>query len=173
MEITPEKMRSRSPGEDPERSETARSAGERSGGASPGDGHLAGDDKRVPDPEVTPGKSRRIWTAAAKLRVLDAADRCKPGEIGALLRREGLYSSALATWRKARESGILGSLTPALRGPKPAPITPKDLEIKKLRRENAQLKQRLSQAETLIDIQKKLSSMLGIPLKTDEDSGLD
>ena len=121
----------------------------------------------VPDPEVVPRAKRRQFSAQYKLRILTEADQCtQRGEIGALLRREGLYSSHLTTWRKQRERGQLQGLTPKKRGRKP---DPQAAELARLQRENERLKARLEQAETIIEVQKKLSQMLGLPpVETDE-----
>lgn len=121
----------------------------------------------VPDPEVVPRAKRRQFSAQYKLRILTEADQCtQRGEIGALLRREGLYSSHLTTWRKQRERGQLQGLTPKKRGRKP---DPQAAELARLQRENERLKARLEQAETIIEVQKKLSQMLGLPpAETDE-----
>ncbi len=96
-----------------------------------------------------------------------------PGELGALLRREGLYSSHLSTWRNQRDLGMLEGLAPKKRGRKPKRKDPLVEENQRLRRENARLAARLKQAETIIEVQKKLSTMLGIPLETPETSGSD
>ena len=115
----------------------------------------------VPDPEVVPGAKRRQFRAKYKLRILAEADQCtQRGEIGALLRREGLYSSHLTTWRKQRDRGQLEGLTPKKRGRKP---DPQAAELARLQRENERLQVRLEQAETIIEVQKKLSQMLGLP----------
>ena len=115
----------------------------------------------VPDPEVVPRAKRRQFSAKYKLRILTEADQCtQRGEIGALLRREGLYSSHLTTWRRQRELGQLAGLAPKKRGRKP---DPQAAELARLQRENEQLKARLEQAETIIEVQKKLSQMLGLP----------
>ena len=115
----------------------------------------------VPDPEVVPRASRRQFSAKYKLRILAEADQCSQrGEIGALLRREGLYSSHLTTWRKQRDRGQLEGLTPKKRGRKP---DPQAAELARLQRENERLQARLEQAETIIEVQKKLSQMLGLP----------
>ena len=128
-----------------------------SAGAAPG----AGD-----DPEVLEKASRRQFTDKYKLSILDQADRCnKPGELGALLRREGLYSSSLSTWRRQRESGALKALSPRKRGRKPDPQEKQNRRVAELEREVQQLRQKLTQAETIIDVQKKVSSLLGISLR--------
>ena len=108
-----------------------------------------------PDPQVVPKAERRRFSAEYKLSILAEADRCTAhGQIGALLRREGLYSSHLATWRRQREQGTLGQK----RGRKP---DPQAAEIKRLQRENERLRARLERAEHIIDVQKKLAQLLG------------
>jgi len=119
--------------------------------------------EEAPDPEVTERAKRRRFTAEYKLRVLREADACKgDGDLGALLRREGLYSSHLATWRRQRDEIAKAGLKARKRGPKPKAVDPK---VKRLERENARLKRQLEQAETIIRFQKKLSKLLGISLK--------
>jgi transposase-like protein len=118
----------------------------------------------VPDPEVPEHPSRRRFTAAYKLRILREAEACtQPGQLGALLRREGLYSSHLATWRKQAEGGALSALSAHARGPKPARPDAVEIENARLRRENEQLLERLTQAEAVIEIQKKLSQLFARP----------
>ena len=118
--------------------------------------------------EVVAKAQRRRFTAAEKLRVLRAADGCtKPGELGALLRREGLYSSHLAAWRGARQRGELAGLAPRARGPKAKPVDPRDRRLAEQAREIARLQARLERAEGLIAVQKKVSQLLGIPLESD------
>ena len=117
-----------------------------------------------PDPEVPEVARRRRFTAAYKLRVLEEAERCtEPGELGALLRREGLYSDYLAKWRRQRERGGLAGLTPRKRGRKPKPQDPSAKELKRLKRENTLLKRKLEQAELIMDIQKKYPRCWGSP----------
>ena len=118
-----------------------------------------------PNPEVVADAKRRSFTADYKLRILAEADAAasQPGAIGALLRREGLYSSHLVTWRRERQTGILKGLTPQKRGPKPR-RTPQDDEMEKLRRENQRLTEQLRKAEIVIDVQKKVGALLGWPL---------
>ena len=153
----------------PERSEGERSETERSAGAGSNAGGGAGAASQPPpDPEVSTRPVRRRFTAQYKLRILQEADRCSRGELGALLRREGLYSSHLNTWRRERRRGELQALTPKKRGPKAAPPDPVAEECKRLRRENERLRRRLQQAETIIDVQKKVSELLGIPLNSPE-----
>ena len=114
---------------------------------------------------------RRRFTAQYKLGVLHAADRCTAsGQLGALLRREGLYSSLLSTWRQHRDQGTLAGLTPKRRGRKPNPDAPLIAENERLMRETQRLAAKLRQAETIIEIQKKLSEMLGIPLPPSDNS---
>jgi transposase len=126
-----------------------------------------------PDPEVFEKVPRRRFTAAYKLRVIKEADQCtQPGEIGALLRREGLYSSHIATWRRQREDGILQSLKPKKRGRKKKPVNPSAGRIAQLEKENLRLKHQLRRAEIIIDAQKKISEILGIE-QIPEDSGGD
>jgi len=115
-----------------------------------------------PDPEVVEKTGRRRFTAKYKLGVLEKADRCEPGEIGALLRREGLYSSHLTTWRRQREMGALAGLAPVKRGRKARTVDTQGQRVVDLQRENERLRQRLVQAETIIEVQKKVSLLLGI-----------
>lgn len=121
------------------------------------------------DPEVLERPLRRKYTAEYKLRVLEEADRCsRPGELGALLRREGLYSSNLTTWRRQRERGVLEALSAKKRGRKAKVEDPRDRRIRELERENQRLERRLRQAESIIEFQKKLSEILGIPLEGEQ-----
>lgn len=121
-------------------------------------------DKR-PNPEVVPKAARRRFGAEYKLRVLGEADRCTAwGEIGALLRREGLYSSHLADWRRERDAGQLAALEPKKRGPKLSVSEQQARELAQSQRENERLRERLRQAEAIIDAQKKLAEILGRPL---------
>jgi transposase-like protein len=116
----------------------------------------------APDPEVTERAKRRRFTAEYKLRILREADACKgDGDVGALLRREGLYSSQLAAWRRQRDELAKAGLKARKRGRKAKAVDPR---IKQLERENARLKRRLARVELMLDIQKKASEMLGIPL---------
>jgi len=119
-----------------------------------------------PDPEVSAQSQRRSFSAATKLRILDELDRAKPGDIGAILRREGLYSSNVTRWRRQRDAGTLGALAVTKPGPK-SPSTPAmKAEVERLERENARLRERLTRAEAVIELQKKLSEVLGLPLIT-------
>ncbi len=123
----------------------------------------------VPDPEVTERAARRRFTAESKLGFLRQADACAgTGELGALLRREGLYSSHLTTWRRQREQGSLAALSPKKRGRTGVPPSPLARRVAERERENARLTQRLQQAETIIAVQKKLSEALGISLPASE-----
>jgi len=126
------------------------------------------DEVKQPDPEVVPIARRKQFTAEEKLRILDEADACtEPGEIGALLRRHGIYSSYLTKWRRARDRGQLSALGAKKRGPTPPADKGLRREVSKLRRENERLRVRLAQAETIIEAQKKLSQLLG--LNTEEN----
>ncbi len=117
------------------------------------------------DTEVVAKAQRRRFTAEYKLRVLAEADRCEaPGELGALLRREGLYSSHLTTWRAARRRGELAGLSPRRRGPKPRARDERDARIVALERELQRWRARAERAETLVEVQKKVSTLLGIDL---------
>jgi len=117
------------------------------------------------DPEVLPKAERRQFSTEYKLRVLAEADRCdESGQIGALLRREGLYSSHLSKWRQQRERGALGQQ----RGRKADPQT---AELKRLQRENERLRSRLERAEHIIEVQKKLAELLGTSLNEIPSNG--
>ncbi len=145
--------------------EGERSEPERTGGASPAGGESVGSRNGNPDPEVSDKATRRTYSAKYKLKILREADRCrKPGEIGALLRREGLYSSLLSTWRQQRDGG----LSVKKRGRDGAAREKLAAENKRLRREARRLERKLHQAEVIIDIQKKASELLGIPLNSPE-----
>ena len=116
----------------------------------------------VPDPAVEAKAKRRRFTAEYKLRILREVDRAKePGEVGAILRREGLYSSLLSVWRRDRDRVAKTGLAARKRGPKAKVVDPK---IKQLERENAKLRRRNERVELLLSIQKKASELLGIPL---------
>ncbi len=115
------------------------------------------------DPEVPAKASRRRFTVEYKLGILKQADSCTdPGSLGALLRREGLYASNLNTWRRQRAQGVLFGLTPKKRGRKETGRDPLIAEMDKLRKENERLTKRLKQADMIIDVQKKISEILGI-----------
>ena len=120
-----------------------------------------------PDPEVPEKAKRRRFSAAYKLAILREVDACtEPGQIGALLRRERLYSSHLVDWRRQRDTGALEALA-RTRGPKPA--DPARVEVERLRRANERLAKRLAQAEKIIEIQGKVSELLGLPLDPASD----
>lgn len=119
----------------------------------------------TPDPEVLETPRRRRFAAEYKQQILRQADACPPGGLGELLRREGLYSSHLNTWRRQRDQGVLAALTPQKRGRKARQLDPMRTENQRLLRENERLAARLRQAEAIIDVQKKVSELLGIPLK--------
>ena len=126
----------------------------------------------VPDPEVPEKKPRRKFTAKYKLEILQEADKCnEPGQIGVLLRREGLYSSNLTTWRKQRDKGLLNALSPKKRGRKEKEKNPLSQKVTELERENERLKKKLKKAEIIIDFQKKISEVLGISQDQTEDEG--
>ena len=123
-----------------------------------------------PSPEVPEKASRRRFEAAYKLRILAESERCTAaGQLGELLRREGLYSSHLTTWRKQRDAGALEALAPKQRGRKPKRRDSLALERDRLERENRRLSERLRQAETIIEVQKKVSEMLGISMTSQND----
>jgi transposase len=150
--------------EEPERRGDERSEAARSGGSSP----LERDAVPVPPESEVPARhARRRFTTAYKLEILRRADACtRHGELGALLRKEGLYSSHVITWRQQRAAG----LTPKKRGRKAVPVDP---AMKKLEQENRRLTTRLKKAEALLDFQKKLSSLLQIPLRPFESDEVD
>lgn len=143
----------------PEGSEGERSERERTDGAT------ASAPPALPDPEVLEKPVRRTYTAEYKRRILAEADAARePGVIGALLRREGLYSSLLSEWRAARARAERSAFDPKKRGPKVAPKDPRDVELTRLTRENETLQKKLRKAELIIDLQKKVSQILGITL---------
>jgi transposase len=119
-------------------------------------------------PELSDRPRRRTFTVGDKLRVLAEIDRAPAGGTGAILRREGLYSSTLSEWRRLREAGALGAKTPVKRGPKPAVRNPLTAELAQANRENARLVRRLEHAEAIIAIQKKVAALLGLPLATSD-----
>ena len=125
---------------------------------------LSDSNQERPDPEVSVKKPRRKFTANYKLHILQEVENCsEQGEIGALLRREGLYSSNLTTWRKQRERGILESMTPKKRGRKAREKNPLAQKVAELERENRRLQGKLKKAEIIIDVQKKISQILQLP----------
>ncbi len=121
-----------------------------------------------PETEVISKTTRRRFAAKYKRQILREAAACsKPGEIGALLRREGLYSSHLAKWRQQAEAGELSGLAPKKRGPKSRPAKARDKQLAKLEREVAKQRLRAERAEAVIEVQKKVSQLLGMTLPTD------
>ncbi len=141
-----------------ERSEPQRSAAAAKAGADPGPASR-------PDPEVVAQPKRRTYTAEYKQRILQEAEVAATtrGGLGALLRREGLYSSLLTYWRREQAQGILEALTPQKRGPK-SKRNPFEEENQKLRRQNARLTEDLRKAHIIIDVQKKVAALLGHPI---------
>jgi len=127
----------------------------------------------VADPEMSDRPKRRTFTAQDKLRILEETDRAAgSGDVGAILRREGLYSSSLTDWRRQRAAGTLTALTPAKRGPKAEAGNPLAAELAAERRKTAALQRRLEQAEAIIEVQKKVSALLGMaPPPTDDTDG--
>ena len=125
----------------------------------------------VQDVGVSAKRDRRRFTAAYKLKILQEVERCRaPGEVGALLRREGLYSSHLATWRAARRRGELAGLAQR-RGPKAAPPDPRAKRIAELERQLAKVTARAERAEAIVEVQKKVSQLLGIALPPSDEPG--
>ncbi len=123
-----------------------------------------------PDPEVADKATRRRFSTEYRRRIVREADKCtKVGEVGALLRREGLHSSSLSAWRRQSAAGKLAGTGLVKRGPKAQPKDVRDKRIAELERETRQLKRKLAQAETIIGIQKKVATLLGIPLKSVDD----
>jgi transposase len=144
-----------------ERSEGERSEPQRSAAAA-----KAGADSPLasrPDPEVVAKPKRRTYTAEYKQRILAEAAAAIPGGVGALLRREGLYSSLLAYWRREQADGIREALTPQKRGPK-SKRNPLEEENQRLQRQNARLTEDLRKAHIIIDVQKKVAALLGRPI---------
>src|SRR5271157_2307407 len=131
-----------------------------------------GNGKPLPDPAVAEKPVRRHFAAEYKGRILREADGCtQPGQLGALLRREGLYSSHLSTWRQQREAGTLAGLTPKRRGRKANPDAPLIAENERLKRETQRLAEKLRQAETIIEVQKKLSEIWAFPRSPSDNNG--
>ena len=144
----------------PGESAKARSAGADSPGAV-----------APPDSEVAAKPKRRPFTAAYRLRILEEADRCTTsGEIGQLLRREGLYSSHLSNWRKAQREGSLAALAPKKRGARPKARNPLEPKVKQLEAENARLKVELHKVHTILDVQEKVAGLLGFDLESGKNS---
>ena len=121
-------------------------------------------DFSAPDPEVAAKPARRRFTAAYKARILREAEACrKPGQIGELVRREGLYTAHLSAWRKQRDAGALDALAPKKRGRKAALVNPLARRVAEQEREIRRLEAELQKAKTIIDVQKKLSQLLETP----------
>ena len=150
---------------DPGASQGARRATEDAPGSAP---------SPIPfglDSEVVPRARRRTFTNADKRRILQAADLCtKPGEVGALMRREGVYSSSLSTWRRQREVADLAALAPQKRGPKADPARVDALQIAQLTRERDKLRVELDKAQLVIEVQKKVVALLDL-LAADDKRG--
>jgi len=122
-----------------------------------------GEDVSPPNPEVLAKPVRRRFTADFKLRILDETDNAGPGEIGRILRREGLFSSQLAVWRKARKKGTLAALSKK-RGPRKKAKNPLQKKVDRLERENARLRDDLEKANLILEVQKKVAALLGNPI---------
>jgi transposase len=122
-------------------------------------------------PELSERPRRRTFTAQDKLRILGEADRAAgvPGAVGAIVRREGLYSSALSDWRRQRAAGAFEALSPAKRGPKAAEPNPLAAELALSQQDNLRLKKRLERAEAIIELQKKVAALLGHPIDDNEE----
>ena len=131
--------------------------------------------KPAPDPEVVAKPKRRQFTAEYRLRILEEADRCvQPGEVGRLLRREGLYTSHLAAWRKARRQGSLRGLTPSKRGANwssagPAECNPLSAKVRELEAKVVRLEKELHTAHTILEVQGKVAGLLGLNLSDGKD----
>jgi transposase len=151
-----------------ERSEGAPCEPQRSGVAAQADA-APGSSSR-PDSEVVAKPKRRTFPTEYKIRILEEVDAASaiPGGVGALLRREGLYSSHLVSWRRERQAGILEALKPRKRGPR-SERNPLAEETEKLRRQVGQLTEKLRKAEIIIDVQKKVAALLGRPIVDPEE----
>ncbi len=126
---------------------------------------------RAPDAEVVAKATRRQFTATYRLQILEEADRCQnPGEVGQLLRREGLYSSHLANWRKARRKGSLVALSPKKRGAKPRARNPLEPKVRELEAKVTRLEKDLHKAHTILDVQEKVAGLLGFDLESGQNS---
>ena len=122
----------------------------------------------APEVEVAAKATRRRFTVEYKRKIVRDADGCKtPGAVGALLRREGLYSSHLTTWRAARDRGELTG-APRKRGPAPQGSDPRDKKIAELERETVRWRKRAERAEALVEVQKKVAALLGTPLESEK-----
>jgi len=158
----------------PPRSGGERSEPERSGGltssAPPPAPASQTPETMIPDPEVNARATRRKFSSEYKRRILQEADSCDSGGVAALLRREGLYSSHLTTWRHQREQAEIAGLEPRKRGRKAMLRNPLAAENNRLQRENRRLGKRLRQAEIIIDVQKKLCEILGLTVPSIEQN---
>ena len=126
-----------------------------------------------PDPEVSARPVRRRLTPAYKLRILNEVDAAEPGQMGAVLRREGLYSSYLTTWRRQKERGELNGSTAKKRGPLPKTDEPTRRKVAQLEKENSRLARQLKRAEQIIEVQKKIAELLGSPLSSSQSTEVD
>lgn len=157
-------------GETDGETEGARRATVVSPSGAPASGPVVGpaDRAALAETEVEAKAKRRRFSAEDKRRILREADRCTTsGAIGALLRREGLYSSSLSSWRKARDRGEVEGLTPRKRGPKAEPPDPRDKKLAEQAREIDKWRKRAERAEALVEVQKKVASLLGTPLDSE------
>lgn len=149
------------------------SGGEAGGSPTPDRGSAKKGAGGWPDPEVVGRPVMRHFSAEYKRRMVEEAARCKPGELGAMLRREGLYSSVLTRWRKQYAAGVLSGLSGKAPGPKPRPVGAVAAEMTRLERENRRLQRQLEKAELIITFQKKACELLGItsgePAEDDEE----
>ncbi len=127
---------------------------------------------RKPDSEVLEKPRPRQFTFSYKLKILEEADRCLvPGSLGALLRREGLYRSHLSNWRRQKNAGELSGISASKRGRKAKPFNPLSGQVEKLEKENNRLRRELEKASMIIDVQKKISMLLEIPLIEIDNEG--
>ena len=123
----------------------------------------------APNAEVVPNARRRSFSEATKRRILAAVDRCdQPGEVGALLRREGVYSSSLSTWRRQRDAADRAAFAPRKRGPKADPARADAVLVAQLTRDNQRLQLSLDKANLVIEVQKKLAVLLGLATADDK-----
>ena len=136
---------------------------------TPGAAHPTTSTPKPQASEEVPAPRRRTFTAEYKARILAEADACPRGDVGALLRREGLYSSHLTEWRRARDAGAVAGLGARKRGRKAAPVNPLAVENARLERENRRLLARAERAEGLVAVQKKLAELLGQEIPTEEE----
>ena len=126
---------------------------------------------RPPDPEVVAKPTRRQFTAEYKLRILEETERCSgPGEVGRILRREGLYSSHLTAWRKAMREGPLKGLTPKRQGRKPTRRNPLQKRVDELEAQVARLEKQLATAQTILEVQGKVAGLLGLSFDSGKNS---